>query len=92
MTTNLLETLEREGDVDSGKLQQAIFSYRLSQITCVALLEFANLLAGLLDLGGRRDSRNELLQTLLECRSVVDIEEDEVLIALRKTKALQSSQ
>lgn len=52
----------------------------------------ADLLTELLDLGGRRDGRNELLQGFLEFIGISNVKEQEVLIALRETEALNSCQ
>ena len=52
----------------------------------------ADLLTELLDLGGCRDSRDELLLGFLEFIGISNIEEQEVLIALGETEALNSCQ
>ena len=51
-----------------------------------------DLLAKLLDLSSRRDGRDKLLQGLLECIGISDIEEQEVLVALGEAESLMSCQ
>lgn len=48
-----------------------------------------NVIAHLLDLGRRRDSRDELLEVTFERSHILNVEEDEVLRAFRDTESIK---
>ena len=76
--TYLGKTGRREGDVDGNDLLEL----------CGTLgFQVGDLRARAADIPGRRDSGDELLEIMLEVLDVGDVEEEEVLEALRDTEA-----
>lgn len=72
----LRESSEGERDVEAANFDKI---YR------TAVLMSLDILADLFNLGSRSDLGSQLLETLPECRSILDGKEEEILGALRDT-------
>ena len=78
----LLQPRKGESDVDPNTLEQA---------SLASLLVVIDVLAELLDVGGRSDDRNQLLEVVLEGADILDVEKEKVFSTLGESETMNTT-